>query len=315
MVALVHNPNLDINEGVEDSKKQKVWPLVDESNINFFKVKWTNSSGYPSSGNLCGFGACDVLPNNECLCNVTVSTRQIFDKLPILHRMDRLMIGAYDPTTFNDGTYIIGTDSTDEIRVYHPVSISDYSEDTIFRILRNGKYEFLKNYNSQVKVSIANGGNSTYTFRNPPTFMSLVTPESRDAHYETDAVLDHYFYHPNTPTFIGIRLLQRFGFSNPSPRHIKVVSRAFRNGIYKRPIKNISFGNYQYGNLEATIAAILLDREARRAALDADPAFGALREPIIKYLGFMRSMGKFLTPNISFLTMSWVSKHFVHTLS
>ena len=39
--------------------------------------------------------------------------------------------------------------------------------------------------------------------------------------YETEALLDHLFYHANTAPFIAHRLLQRFGASNPSPRYIE----------------------------------------------------------------------------------------------
>jgi uncharacterized protein (DUF1501 family) len=41
--------------------------------------------------------------------------------------------------------------------------------------------------------------------------------------------------------------------------------------------------------MEATIAAVLLDREARSVVLDKDPAHGAIREPILKVLSFMRA--------------------------
>ena len=38
----------------------------------------------------------------------------------------------------------------------------------------------------------------------------------RDAQYETEAVLDTYFYHDNVAPFLCPRIMQRFGFSNPS---------------------------------------------------------------------------------------------------
>ncbi len=45
-----------------------------------------------------------------------------------------------------------------------------------------------------------------------------------------------------------------------------------------------------YGDLSATIAAILLDQEARSIILDADPFHGALREPVLRVMALMRSM-------------------------
>jgi uncharacterized protein (DUF1800 family) len=64
--------------------------------------------------------------------------------------------------------------------------------------------------------------------------MSLTsqTSEPRDAHYETDAALDHYFYHPNTAPFVATRLAQRFGVSNPSPGYMERIVAAFRSGSY-----------------------------------------------------------------------------------
>ena len=40
----------------------------------------------------------------------------------------------------------------------------------------------------------------------------------------------------------------------------------------------------QYGDLAATVAAILLEPEARSVMLDYDPTFGRLREPLLKVL-------------------------------
>ena len=41
----------------------------------------------------------------------------------------------------------------------------------------------------------------------------------RDSQYETEAVLDHYFYHTNVAPFLCTRIIQRLAqISNPSPR-------------------------------------------------------------------------------------------------
>ena len=54
-------------------------------------------------------------------------------------------------------------------------------------------------------------------------------------------------------------------------------------------VLNFSEGKYngkiysgQYGDLGATVAAILLEPEARSVMLDYDPTFGRLREPLLK---------------------------------
>eukprot|EP00957_Ditylum_brightwellii_P021795 1644675-Ditylum_brightwellii.AAC.1 len=111
-------------------------------------------------------------------------------------------------------------------------------------------------------------------------------------YYETEATLDTYFYHPTHPPFLAIRMIQRFGVSNPSPGFIERVATAYKTGSYMGRI-----GSGQYGDLGALIAAILLDPETRSLSLDADPSHGHIREPLIKVTSFLRSMGvEYYTP-------------------
>ena len=100
----------------------------------------------------------------------------------------------------------------------------------------------------------------------------------RDATYETEAVLAHYFYHTNVAPFLCVRFLQRFGHSNPSPRYVSECTNAYRTGSYKSGEE--SFGSGKYGSLESMAASIILDKEA--TTLTADPSHGSIREPIIK---------------------------------
>ena len=106
-------------------------------------------------------------------------------------------------------------------------------------------------------------------------------------YYETNSVLDSLFYHPTHPPFLASRVIQRFGISNPSPGLIERVATAYKLGSYD----NGRFGSGKYGDLGAMIAAILLDDDTRQVVLDADPAHGHLREPLVKVLSFFRSMG------------------------
>jgi uncharacterized protein (DUF1501 family)/uncharacterized protein (DUF1800 family) len=131
-----------------------------------------------------------------------------------------------------------------------------------------------------------------FSFPNPPHFMGLLQDyvssgigetNVRDAQFETDAVLDSLFFHESVAPFLCIRVIQRFGISNPSPRYVKECTTAFRNGKYG------TFGSETYGDLSAMTAAIVLDREANTAVLDMDAGYGALREPILKLLSLMRA--------------------------
>ena len=82
--------------------------------------------------------------------------------------------------------------------------------------------------------------------------------------------------------------MQRFSFSNPSPRYVKSCVNAFRTGSYTSGSE--TFGSGEYGSLEAMTASILLDREANDVSAASDPSAGAMREPILKVTNVMRSM-------------------------
>ena len=81
------------------------------------------------------------------------------------------------------------------------------------------------------------------------------------------------------------RLMQRLVTSNPSPRYVEAAALAFRTGRYG----GVTYSG-RNGDLAALTAAILLDREARSSTLDYDITHGALREPLLKVMHFMRAM-------------------------
>lgn len=106
------------------------------------------------------------------------------------------------------------------------------------------------------------------------------------AEQEVEAFLDMLFENDSVAPFVAYRMIQRMVTSNPSPRYMTQVTNAFRTGTYGGQ----TFSG-RYGDMAATVAAILLDPEARSPVLEADPSFGALREPIVKILYFMKSLG------------------------
>ena len=75
--------------------------------------------------------------------------------------------------------------------------------------------------------------------------------------------------------------------SNPSPAYVARVAQAFDAGRFTSGLWTTGTG--QRGDLRATVAAILLDTEARTAARLADPGFGKVREPILRVAHWMRS--------------------------
>ena len=95
---------------------------------------------------------------------------------------------------------------------------------------------------------------------------------------DVNAAIDNLFNHPNAGPFLARQLIQRMVTSNPSPAYIGRVAAKFAdNGAGVR------------GDLKPVVKQILLDPEARDPAMLADPAFGKLREPILKCVNFARA--------------------------
>jgi uncharacterized protein (DUF1800 family) len=102
-----------------------------------------------------------------------------------------------------------------------------------------------------------------------------------------DTVLDSLMNHPNIAPFIGKQLIQFFVSSNPSPGYVSRVSNAFMSGNFE------TFGSGVKGDMQATMAAILLDDEARNDATFDSASAGKLREPIVMMVSAVRAMNGF----------------------
>jgi uncharacterized protein (DUF1800 family) len=92
--------------------------------------------------------------------------------------------------------------------------------------------------------------------------------------------LDTLFNHPNVGPFFGKQMIQRLVTSNPSPAYIARVASAFNNN-----------GAGIRGDLKAVWTAIFLDDEARNPQNTANPNFGKLREPMLRFVQWGRSFG------------------------
>ncbi len=293
LVSIVHDPNLDLNIKLAANNEtlQSIYQAVSPENMNYFKVDWYGE--YPSTANSCD-GCLSM--GSECLCNVDVNESRVFTSMPSKQDViSTLKIGHAPPDSYPDGTFTF--DSTvNGVSLYFMTGKNMYSKNSIFGVEYRGKMWYFKNLQSTVQVS-----GTQYQFRNPPSFLNIAKPDTRDAIYESDAVLDHYFYHSNTAPFLATRLIKRFGISNPSYRYIKVVAEAFETGAYSSG--DLTFGDGNYGNLESMLAAIILDREARSVTIDADPTTGSLREPLLKVISFMRAMEYTRSDNVTSLMM------------
>ena len=127
--------------------------------------------------------------DNLCLCPVEVLELQAFSSPP--SRQDVLnacFVGAFSPDYYDK--VFRKTELGKGVRMYS--KNGRMSKDSIFEVVdKNGLTQYRKNIKSVVVV----GSNPLLPlyFRNPPHFISFTYPELRDAHYETNAGLDHYF--------------------------------------------------------------------------------------------------------------------------
>ena len=275
-VAIVYNTDGDAN---------RMSKHVQIDTPTFFPVLWENNL-FPNPTDGCGgIDSCEEL-EGMCICGVDVHETASFDSMPSVGDvLNNLNIGAFDPLSLG----LNSSDSSNDVTVYYSTESEKFSANSIFKVIDSfGRERLLKNAISTVSM-----GSSTFKFRNPPHFNSLTENEARDAYHETDAALDQLFYHDNTAPFITKNLIQRFGISNPSSKYVLSAATAFRTGNYEYVSSTgevFSYGSSNYGDLGATVAAILLESEARDMVLDLDPTHGSLLEPFLKVLKLMRSM-------------------------
>lgn len=119
------------------------------------------------------------------------------------------------------------------------------------------------------------------------TFLSVTIPAGTDGQQALRTALDALFNHPNVPPFIGRQLIQRMVTSNPSPQYVQRVAEAFASGRYRTASGNYTVGSGRRGDMKATVAAVLLDAEARTP--NPSPDWGKLREPVLRLTALMRA--------------------------
>lgn len=276
------------HEPTPSDQAATIEPYLSVDSGSTFAVRWSDGS-FPVASNGCAGATTEcTVHGDSCLCEVAVDTVAAFPNpvagaaLTVTRQEveDELLVGAHDPSLFDAGVYPAQPSTTtgtgaDQVGLY--VASSNAAVDAIFEIQQNGTLTTTKRYYANKRSVVTVGA---YTFRNPVQFSNPLEPTVRDALYEVEALLDHLHWHKNTAPFIAMRLIQRFTTSNPSPRYVKVVATAFRTGV----CEGTTYGYGEYSSLGATIACVLLDREARSHLLDMDPAFGSMREPLLKVI-------------------------------
>lgn len=120
-------------------------------------------------------------------------------------------------------------------------------------------------------------------------FLGTTIPAGTSGEETIDQALDAIFNHPNVAPFLARQLIQRFTQSDPSPAYIERVANAFEAGSFTAQGRQ-QFGSGVRGDLQATLAAILLD-----PSLYEDPGAGGtivvgkVREPILRFAHWARA--------------------------
>jgi uncharacterized protein (DUF1800 family) len=97
----------------------------------------------------------------------------------------------------------------------------------------------------------------------------------------SSGALDVIFNNASLPPFVCKQLIQHLVSSNPSAAYVRRVADVFASGSFA------GFGSGQRGDMQAVIAAILLDPEATTSVATG----GHLREPILFIANLLRAFG------------------------
>ncbi|MEO5844915.1 MAG: DUF1800 domain-containing protein [Caldimonas sp.] len=112
------------------------------------------------------------------------------------------------------------------------------------------------------------------------TFLGITIAANTDGVQSLQIALDTIFAHANVAPFVSRQLIQRLVASNPSPAYVARVATVFNDD-----------GSGVKGNLKAVVKAVLLDEDARSAAVAAGPSAGKMREPMLRFAGWARAFG------------------------
>jgi uncharacterized protein (DUF1800 family) len=194
--------------------------------------------------------------------------------------MQLMTIGLYqlnlDGTVRTDGAgRPIPTYTSDDIAGLTKVftGYSYYSPTPNLTTFRGGQ----KNADAAVRSMIPY---PAYHSTSAKSFLGVTIPASGSADPSGDLkiALDTLFNHPNVGPFISKQLIQRLVTSNPSPAYVARVARVFNNN-----------GAGIRGDMSAVVRAILLDEEARSAAVAMGVNYGKLREPVVRVAHWARA--------------------------
>ena len=112
------------------------------------------------------------------------------------------------------------------------------------------------------------------------TFLGTNIPANTPGPEALRIALDRLFNHPNAGPFFARQMIQRLVTSNPTPEYVGRVAAKFANN-----------GSGTRGDLRAVWTAILMDDEARAMPVATDTLKGKLREPVVRHVQMLRTVG------------------------
>jgi len=116
-------------------------------------------------------------------------------------------------------------------------------------------------------------------------FLGQTIPAGQSAEQDLASALGIIFNHPNVGPFVAKQMIEHLVSSNPSPAYVQRVAQAFNSGTFS------SYGSGKRGDMQAMIAAILLDPAARQGdnPATASASDGKLREPVVLIASMARA--------------------------
>lgn len=111
-------------------------------------------------------------------------------------------------------------------------------------------------------------------------FLGLNIPANTPGLTALKMALDHLFNHANVGPFFARQMIQRLVTSNPSPAYVGRVAAKFADN-----------GSGVRGDLKAVWTAILMDDEARAMPSASNTLGGKLREPVVRWVQLLRTVG------------------------
>lgn len=120
------------------------------------------------------------------------------------------------------------------------------------------------------------------------SFLGVTVPAGTSGEQTIDIALDTIFQHPNVAPFVARQLIQRFTASSPDAAYVGRVAAAFEAGEYIAG-NGRRFGNGARGDLQATLAAILLDASLYAESGGQNNSTTKVREPVLRFVHWARA--------------------------